>query len=271
MTAPTGSQKLGLATIVGLCHPLEEVLDVAAALGLDGIEITGRSPHLRPGASARTVAEVRHAAQARDLEVLAFGSYVGFRGAFERSDADTAVAIARDLGATRLRVWAESPSGRLDDRGFSAAVSLLKHCCDEAAVHRVEVVVERHRQSFADSAPNVERLLHAVGRKNLSLNYQPLDHLPADAAATVPADARRLAPLASYAHLKNYEVRNSQSRTLELGSSLAAGALDYRAILKASVDAGFEGPLVLEFTSDEESTPFEHRVRRDIDFLRELL
>lgn len=267
MSGLARNRTLGLATIVGLSHPLEEVLDVAAAVGLEGVEITGRVPHLRPRASSIEVESVRRAVERRGLEVLAFGSYVGFEGNFGRGDVGDAVAVARDLGAPTIRVWAESPTRQPDERGFDEVVSLLRYCCDEAASHGVNVVVERHANSFADSVSNVERLLSMVGRGNFSLNYQPLDRLPSDAAPTVPDDAARLATHATYLHLKNYRAESSR---LELGAPLASGALDYRAVLRAAIDAGYAGPLVLEFTSDDESVSLEARVGADFEFLRQM-
>ena len=265
------SPKLGLATIVGLSHPLEGVLDIAEATGLDGVEITGRPPHLTGDPKPGELEAARQAVHARGLEALAFGSYVGFRGRFARGHVESAVAAAIALGTSRLRVWAESPTGSFDRQGFSDLVALLQLCCDEAGNRDIDVVVERHERSFADTAENVERLLDTVNRPNFALNYQPLDHLPVAACSQLPEDARRLAAHARYFHLKNYRVVNAPSPTLELAASLADGALDYARILESSLDAGYSGPLVLEFTDDDESKTLAKRVEADVDFLRQTL
>lgn len=265
------SPKLGLATIVGLSHPLEEVLDIAKATGLDGVEITGRPPHLTSEPKPGELEAARQAVHARGLEVLAFGSYVGFRGRFAHRDVESAVATAIALGTSRLRVWAESPTGSFDRQGFSELVALLQTCCDVAGSHDIDVVVERHDHSFADTAERVERLLDTVNRANLALNYQPLDRLPVAACSQLPEDARELAARAEYFHLKNYRVENTPSPTLELGASLADGALDYARILESTLDAGYSGPLVLEFTDDDDSKTLAERVEADVDFLRQTL
>ena len=263
--------KLGLATIVGLSHSLEQVLDVAQAVGVDGVEITGRGPHLAPNSTVAHLEEVKLAAAVRGLEILAFGSYLGCRGRFAPADVEFAVTTARVLDTARLRVWAESPTSAFDGAGFTKVVELLQACCDASASGGIEVVVERHRHSFADSVEDVEHLLEAVNRPNVALNYQPLDHLPATAASEVPEDARQLGARSTYSHLKNYRPSGAAPPTLELGASLEDGVLDYEQILENAFLGGYSGPLVLEFTEDDDSKSLHERVRADVDFLRQLL
>ena len=265
------SPKLGLATIVGLSHPLEQVLDVAQAVGVDGVEITGRAPHLAPNSTAARLEEVKLAASVRGLEIFAFGSYLGCRGRFGRADIESAVTTTRVLDTPRLRVWAESPTSAFDRASFTEVVELLQACCDASASGGIDVVVERHRNSFADSVEDVERLLEAVNRPNFALNYQPLDHLPATASSQVPEDARQLAARSTHFHLKNYRPSDAGPPTLELGASLEDGVLDYEEILENAFLAGYSGPLVLEFTENDDSKSLRERVQADVDFLRQVL
>ena len=54
------------------------------------------------------------------------------------------------------------------------------------------------------------------------------------------------------------------------GGSLAGGVLDYRAILRAAFEAGYAGPLTLEFLSFEPK-PVEQKLAEDLSFLRSVL
>jgi sugar phosphate isomerase/epimerase len=54
------------------------------------------------------------------------------------------------------------------------------------------------------------------------------------------------------------------------GASLAAGVLDYRAILAAAFAAGYAGPLTIEFLSFEPK-PVEEKLAADVAWLREVL
>ena len=54
------------------------------------------------------------------------------------------------------------------------------------------------------------------------------------------------------------------------GGSIEAGVLDYRAILGAAFDAGYAGPLTIEFLGFEPK-PVEEKLAADVRFVRALL
>jgi 3-dehydroshikimate dehydratase len=261
--------QLGFCSISALDRSLERAAEAAAAAGLDGLEVTDRPPHLEPGASLAEVRAAGRAIRAAGLDVIAYGSYLGRSGPRDAGHVAREVAVAEALGAPRLRAWAEPVAGAPDD-GFADTVRLLAAACDAAAGCGVDVVVERHLGSLADTAERIEGLFAAVERPNLALNYQVLDFLPEAAIAEQPADARRLAPRARYLHLKNYRRNPQAGGPLLPGGSLAEGAIDQRALLAAAFEAGYAGPLVIEFLSFE-PLPLEEKLAADARFVRHVL
>jgi sugar phosphate isomerase/epimerase len=261
--------RLGFCSISALDRPLAAAAAVAAAAGCDGLEVTDRPPHLAPDAPLAAVRAAARAVREAGVEVIAYGSYLGRMGPRTSEHARREVAVAEALGAPLLRVWAEPVAGAVAD-GFDEIVRLLGATCDAASGCGVEVVVERHVGSFADTPERVERLLAAVARPNFALNYQVLDLLLPEAAPAQPADARRLVPRASYFHLKNYRPNPKAGGPLLPGGSLAAGALDQRALLAAAFEAGYAGPLTIEFLSFE-PRPVEEKLAADAAFVREVL
>jgi len=247
---------------------------LAVANGLDGIEATARAPHVDPEAPL-----ARHRASARAIRdagarVLAYGSYLGRAeiagaGALDTAAAERAVAIAEALAAPLLRVWAEPLPDRPDD-GHNEVSALLRAACDAAAPRGIDVVVERHAGSFADTPERIARLFAAVERPNFALNYQVLDLLPQSLAAAQPDDARRLVPLARYYHLKNVQPAKDGQGPMPPGAALGRGVLDYRAILGAAFAAGYAGPLSIEFLSWEPK-PVDEKVAEDAAWLRALI
>jgi sugar phosphate isomerase/epimerase len=198
------------------------------------------------------------------IEVMAYGSYLGAGSAPPApDDARRAVEAAAALEAPLLRVWAECAPGA-DPAPVRAH---LRAVCDAAAPLGQTVVVERHVGSLADTPERVERLLAEVDRPNFALNYQVLDFLPEGEAAAQPADAARLAGRARYFHLKNYRVQGGR---LVHGASLAAGALDCAALLRAAFAAGYAGPLAIEFLSFD-ARPLEEKLAADVAWLRGVL
>jgi sugar phosphate isomerase/epimerase len=265
---------LGLCSISALDRPLEAVAALAIANGLDGIEATARAPHVDPAASLDVHRGTARAVRDAGATVLAYGSYlgraeVGGAGATDPAAAERAAAIAEALGAPLLRMWAEPIAGAPDE-GFAAVAALLRAACDAASPRGVDVVVERHAGSFADTPERIDRLFAAVDRPNFALNYQVLDLLPQSLAAAQPDDARRLVPRARYYHLKNVRPAADGRGPMPPGASLAGGVLDYRAILAAAFAAGYAGPLTIEFLSWEPK-PVEAKVAEDAAWLRALV
>lgn len=258
--------KLGFCSISALDRSLADAARLAAEAGADGMEITERPPHLAPGASVEDAAEAGRVVRAAGLEVIAFGSYLGKESAPTREAAHRAVESAAAMGAPLLRVWAE-PTDRVDDR--DRVVSVLAEACDVAAPHDIDVVVERHVGSYADTAQRVEALLRDVDRPNFALNYQVLDFLPSEALPDQPADAERLVGHARYFHLKNYRPGQAGGPLLP-GGDLEGGEVDYRALLAAAIGAGYAGPFTLEFVAWD-ARPLEEKVAADLRHARGLI
>jgi sugar phosphate isomerase/epimerase len=257
---------LGFCSISALDRSLAEAARVAAGVGVDGIEVTERAPHLAPGAAPEEARAAGEAVRGHGLAVLAYGSYLGRSGPRTPVEAARQVALTRALGAPLLRVWAEPVAGA-PDAGFAETVRLLKATCDRAEEAGIDVVVERHIGSFADTPERVERLLDAVGHPRLALNYQVLDLLPMVEADAQPEDAKRLAPCARYVHLKNYRAPEDGGDRMLPGGALARGVLDYGPLLRAILAAGYRGPMTIEFLSHE-PRPLEEKLAEDVAFVR---
>lgn len=265
---------LGLCSISAMDRPLEGVAALAVANGLDGIEATARPPHVDPAAPLDVHRATARAVRDTGARILAYGSYlgraeVGGATAVDPRAAEQAARIAEALAAPLLRVWAE-PIPNAPAEGFAEIAALLRAACDAAAPAGIDVVVERHAGSFADTPERIDRLFAAVARPNFALNYQVLDLLPQSLAGTQPDDARRLAPLARYYHLKNVRPAADGAGPMPPGASLAGGVLDYRAILAAALAAGYAGPLTIEFLSWEPK-PVDEKVAEDAAWLRATL
>jgi sugar phosphate isomerase/epimerase len=260
--------RLAFCSISALDRPLARVAELAAGLGLAGVEVTARKPHLDPEAGVVAARDAGRAVRAAGVDVVAYGSYLGRFGLITRAHAEREAVLAAALGAPLLRVWAEP----MDDSPADLApvAGLMQAVADAVRDDGITVVVERHIGSFADTPERIVRLLDAIDRPNVALNYQVLDFLPVAEAAAQPADAARLVPLARYFHLKNYQQNETADAPLLPGGSLADGVLDYRAILAAALAAGYAGPLTIEFLAAD-ARPVEDKLAADVAWVRALL
>ncbi|MBI3784684.1 MAG: sugar phosphate isomerase/epimerase [Deltaproteobacteria bacterium] len=258
---------LAFCSISAVDRSIEAAAALAAQCGLDGLEVTAHAPHLDPEAGPSAAHDIGRAVRAAGVDVVAYGSYLGRFGQITTAHAEREAAIAAALETRLLRVWAEPIEDGSGD--VAPTVELMRAACDAAAAAGITVVIERHLGSFADTPERIERLLQAIDRPNVALNYQVLDFLPASEIADQPSDAARLVKHARYFHLKNYQP-NPMGEQVIPGGSLADGVLDYRAILGAALRAGYDGPLTIEFLAADERS-VEEKLAADVAFVRQVL
>ncbi len=265
MSAP---MQLGFCSISALDRPIADAAALAAGAGLDGLEVTAHRPHLDPDEGLDAARGIGRTVRAAGISVIAYGSYLGRFGQVTRRHAEREAALAAALETPLLRVWAEPLDEAQTDP--EPTVALMQAACDAARGDGITVVIERHLGSFADTPERIERLLAAIDRPNVALNYQVLDFLPPEAAAAQPEDAARLVGHARYFHLKNYQANPDGVGLLLPGGSLADGVLDYRAILRAAYGAGYRGPFTIEFLVAD-PRPVEEKLAADVAFVRSVL
>jgi sugar phosphate isomerase/epimerase len=264
----THEMPLGFCSISALDRPLAAAAELAAGLGLDGLEVTAHRPHLDPDEGVGAAQAAGRVVRAAGIDVIAYGSYLGRFGQVTAAHAEREAELAAALEAPLLRVWAEPLSdGQLE---MGPTVALMQHACDAARRHGITVVIERHLGSFADTAARIAALLAAIDRPNVALNYQVLDFLPPDAVVRQAADAAELIRHARYFHLKNYQWNPDGQSAVLPGGSLADGILDYRAILAAAIGGGYRSPFAIEFLAADER-PVEDKLAADVRFVRALL
>jgi sugar phosphate isomerase/epimerase len=241
---------------------------LAASVGLDGIEVTGRRPHIERDAGAVGARLAAQEVQAEGIEILAYGSYLGQPPLVSSADVAREVAMTEALRTGLLRVWA-APFPESPDE-ITPVVTLMRETAAAAEAGGITVVVERHAGSFADTAERVERLLDAIDRPNVALNYQPLDALLEVEAAEQHQDCARLIGRSRYFHVKNYYPSANGTGLVRPFASIADGALDYRAILRAAVGGGYDGPLAIEFLALDDR-PTEEKLAEDVAFIRGII
>ncbi|NNL65032.1 MAG: sugar phosphate isomerase/epimerase [Myxococcales bacterium] len=261
---------IAFCSISAMDRSLADAVALAARCGADGIEVTARAPHLETSADLPEVRAAGDRIRSSGLEVTAYGSYLSYGGDDFEADVRREVARSEALGTERLRVWAGHAGGTVREENRDDVVRMLRLAGKLAADVGIDVVVERHRGTFADTADRTEALLDAVGCDNVALNYQVLDGLPRGEAEQQPDDARRLIPRSRYFHVKNYRENQPASGPLLLGGDLEHGVLDYRAILAAAVGAGYRGPYGIEFLAFDQR-PLEGKLASGIAWLRGLL
>lgn len=255
--------KTGLCTITNTDWPVDDILDLAADVGYDGVEIWGKahvgksSPDDDP--DLETCRRIANLAAELGLEVPVYGSYLRpgtdrFRDALEPE-----LAAARALDSDAIRIWAgRQEYGTHSPGHWDDVVSDLTLLGDRASNYDIAVTVEKHEGSLTNREEGAKRLIEAVDSSVVGLNWQPLFFLD---EGDLLAEAERLEPLANNVHLQATREHGGDRRC-----PLSEAYFDVAEILDVFHRAGFDGFVEVEFVDPD--LKYETAVQNDHECLR---
>ena len=173
------------------------------------------------------------------------------------------------LGAKVAKVFAgRVPSEQADEACRARSVERLRTLAKQAARYDMEMTAETHGNTLADTTESTLQLLDELSDvPNFGICYQPYTFKDTGAAL---AEYDAVAYAVRHVHLQNRD---------DIGNCrLPDGWLDYRKLLTHIKQAGFTGPLSLEFTAGlfpPEGEPFDVQIildnaERDRSFVEEV-
>ena len=257
--------KVGLCTIAFSKTPLWEVLDLAAEIGFDGVEIWCNTPHFGPPYALERAAEIRHEADKRRLNVSLLGSYLRLgKGEPELASLPALIAAAKILGTRIIRVWAhQKGSVQATPDDWAACVRDAHRACELALPHKILLAMEMHDNTFADRGDAAARLIAACPMPNLKVNYQA-GFLP---GSDEPLERlEKVLPHVVNVHAQNFEAPIGGTVKSLRRAPLANGMIKYTAIAKRLASSGFDGYIEAEFVGE----PARQWLLADYRFLRSL-
>lgn len=112
------------------------------------------------------------------------------------------IRLAKHWGAKKIRTFAgEKGSADTSNHERRELVQRLKLVCSWLAQHDMQLIIETHPNTFADSVASTELLFSEVNHDNLKLNFDVL-HVWESKANVINA-LERLRPHINHFHLKN--------------------------------------------------------------------
>lgn len=253
---------VGLCTISGRDRPLAEVIEIAADVGYDAVEIWGKD-HVN-GGSETECRTVNGMVTQNGMEVTAFGSYLRAGTDDFADEVDHEVAVADRLGAEMIRVWAGRGSYTdHDPTYFDRVVEDLRTTADRAADRGVEVTVEKHANTLTDTLEGARAVIDAVDHPNCGLNYQPGFSVRAD---EIDREVDELAGMTNHCHLQAVPARGAGGGDR---CPLSEAFYDVEGVLACLQRDGFEGPTMVEFVTDDR--PYRDAIAADLQYLRSVL
>ena len=268
----TGNIKLALCTIAFREKLLDYVLSVADELGVAGVEIWGREPHISEKFDENRVRTARRMVARRGLNIPVFGSYLRFASAYPHAD-DTVelgptLHTARCLRAPIVRVWASDVgSAEATEAIWTTAICQIRQACEQAAKLSIILAAEMHDVTLTDTGAAARRLVEEVNRPNFRLNFQISTYINTE---TPEQRLAAVLPYVVHVHAQNYQRLLTSDGDGLIRASLEQGVIDYASLVRQLVKAGYDGYIAVEFA------PLEGRdksdaLRCDIEYLQSLL
>ena len=159
--------KLGLVSVTFCKLSIEEVVRIAVAAGIDGIEWSAKGEH---AVSIENIDKITALSEENGLDIFSFGSYCYMN---EWEECERALQMAVRLGAPVIRVWAGwKKLSDWTEESYTELVENTRKMADKAAEYGITVAFEYHRKTLTETAESAVRLIKAVDRENVKLYWQ---------------------------------------------------------------------------------------------------
>lgn len=192
--------RAGLVSVTYRALPHREVIDLAAAAGLDCIE-WGSDVHA-PARDAERLADIAAYSRESGVECCSYGTY--FRLGLHPLDAlADYITAARVLGTRVLRIWAGNKN--YTDMAEDERTALIDEARRAAALAEREGIVlccEWHTETMTSCLEGALALIESVDSPALRLYWQPSQYR---SFADNIAEARRVAPYVVNLHVFQWE------------------------------------------------------------------
>lgn len=246
---------LGVCTITGQNRPVEELIAIAAKVGVSGLEVWGRD-HVGEGSRQRCET-IATAAAARGLDLPVYGSYLRAGSEAFADQLEREVRIAANLGASLIRVWAgEQEYADVTSDHWDAVIADLNRLAEQAGDRDIGVTVERHAGTVTDATEGAAAVIDETSDR-VGLNWQPEFRQDAE---TVRDDIDALADVTNNVHLQAVAAPGETERC-----PLAFAYFDVSDVVASLAASGFDGYLEIEFVSDR--APYTPTLAADVAFL----
>ena len=250
--------KLGLCSIAFQDKPLEEVIEIAADYGFDGVEVWGKPPHMPEEYDKTYLKNIRNLAQQKRLEISAFGSYVDPLMTFHQKHLEEAFKIAHELGTDLIRIWSGGgPSKSIAPADKQLILFRLVTLAQWANFRSIKLGMEMHNNHLTDTVDSILEIIETTNQPSLKTYYQPLARFDADEPH---AAAQKLAPHVVNVHAQNFDENGK-------ACAIADGIVDYSQVVETLSGAGYDGYIQVEFVHGDNKL---EALQRDRDYLASL-
>ncbi|KKO51249.1 sugar phosphate isomerase/epimerase family protein [Paenibacillus sp. DMB20] len=244
---------------------IREAMEITAKLGLEGIEIACREPHLTPVSTARHVMEIGRFAEEYGLSIPALAGYAGHFS--ERSDGECEQALddfrrllehASLLKSDNIRIFQGGPHAFMaDETHYERAALWLRKCSEEARRYGKTILLEIHNASLVETPDAAIKLLDMIGEDNIGMIHDAGNMYITDTDYGKES-VRQLGSRLTHVHVKDekripsagapgtFANRTRHGMEHFLQCRLGEGEVDHRELFEALIENGYSGWITLE-------------------------
>lgn len=164
---------IGLCSVTFRDKAVEEVIALAKAANLDGVE-WGGDTHV-PETDIDNAYNVAQLMEEANLQTTSYGSYYRL-GSFQ--DFQPFLAVAKALGAPIIRVWAgDEGSSDADEKYRQQIIEDANRIGELASISSLSITVEYHSDTLTDTPESALQLMREIDSPNVFLYWQPAESL----------------------------------------------------------------------------------------------
>jgi L-ribulose-5-phosphate 3-epimerase len=239
-----------------------EALELARALGLDGIDLICQADYrsaIVPDASLDEALELQREAAKRGLVIAAMTPYEKRFSSPVETEYDASIAalvhavdLADALGARSVRLLAGNAVADPDwKRAVARLVSAIRHIADYAAPKGVALNIENHSGTLADTAVRTVEIWQSVRRANVGIVYDPAN-LIRDGKEHLPESFDLQRAAIGLVHVKDYQFHidtraQPSSEATRRSVPVGEGDVPWPLIMQRLIQAGYTGDFSLEY------------------------
>lgn len=250
-------------------RPVLEAAEVAAGLGLDGIELwTGHiEAYVRDG---NTAEQLRERLSELGLAVPMISPYTYWTGSVEECERELeqleqAMKWASALHCPMVRTFAgRVSSAAAEPKQLSQTIRNLQRALELADRHNVDLALEVHNDTFADRAGSIRSIIREAGHDRLKLIFDGFN-LFVDGLDQMET-FEELYEWTRHVHLKNYRWNRSDWGS-SVPTSIFGGDVNQRELILRLKELRYDSFISFEYFGEQA----EPCIRESIAEVRQLM
>ncbi|WP_457935458.1 sugar phosphate isomerase/epimerase family protein [Mesorhizobium sp. 10J20-29] len=256
-------------------YPLNDTIERIAAIGYDGVEIGAASPHAYPDyLDSERRREIKACLEANGLALASMlpapGGGPGFNAASpldaERENTldqyRKVIDLCADLGGKQvLYVAGWQIFGTQREQAWEWSRSALAKLAEHAATRDVSMIIEPTSadSNLVDSCDDAMRMKREVGASNVGLMFDTYHTIYRNEVAV------------DYVHRMGGALRHVHLADANRAAPSDAGRADYRGLVTALAEQGFDGYLTMEIGFDRRAVEPDRIAREAFFYVKSLV